>query len=108
MSSRGLDDKNNVSKRLREGWEFVRAEDHPEILAKWYMPLDTKGTLESGGLVLCKMPQEMVDQRNAHILSKTLAGLDSAENAYMRDQSEVMKKIADNKRRVVFGRDRAR
>lgn len=103
MASRGADDKNNVDKRLREGWEFVRAEDHPEILAKWHMP-PRSGTIESGGLVLCKMPQEMVDQRNATYLSRTMANMDSAETNYMRDPGEVVKKIADNKRKVVFGR----
>ena len=27
----GQDDKANMSKRIREGWEPVRAEDHPEF-----------------------------------------------------------------------------
>ena len=29
----GQDDKANMSKRIREGWEPVRAEDHPEFEA---------------------------------------------------------------------------
>lgn len=103
QSSRGNDDKLNVDKRFREGWEPVRAEDHPEILAAWHMPPRT-GLIESGGLLLCKMPEEMVRQRNETYLKRTLAGLTSAEEHYMRDSHELVKKVADNKRRVVFGR----
>lgn len=104
VSSRGVDDKLNVDKRFREGWEQVRAEDHPEILAAWHMPANKTGVIESGGLILCKMPQEMVDQRNAEYRRRTQANVNSAEEHYMRDEHELMKKFADNRRKVVFGR----
>src|SRR5512147_1259361 len=45
-ASRGLDDKSNVDKRFREGWEPVRAEDHPEILKAWRSD-QKKGIIES-------------------------------------------------------------
>ena len=82
---------------------MVRAEEHPEILEAWRMPEDTKGHLQTGGLVLCKMPREMVEQRNAEYARRTRAGLDSAEQHYMRDQSEIMKKFAENRSKRVFG-----
>lgn len=103
VSSRGTDDKLNVDKRFREGWEQVRAEDHPEILAAWHMPANKTGVIESGGLVLCKMPQEMVDQRNAEYLRRTQANASSAEEHYMRDQGELIKKFAENRRKRMFG-----
>ena len=101
-SSRGTDDKVNVDKRYREGWEPVTAEEHPEILKAWHMPA-RNGLIESGGLILCKMPQEMVDERRRFYDSKTRQGLTSAEEHYMRSDHELMKKIADNRRKVVFG-----
>lgn len=102
-SSRGTEDKLNVDKRFREGWEMVRSEDHPEILEAWHMPAKS-GFIESGGLVLCKMPEEMVEQRREYYRRRTQDGLRSAEEHYMRDSHELVKKIADNKRKVVFGR----
>lgn len=101
-ASRGTDDKNNVEKRRREGWEAVRAEDHPEILAEWRSD-QTHGLIEHGGLLLCKMPQEMVDQRRQFYDKKTRDGLNSAEEHYMRDDHELMRKISENRRKVVFG-----
>lgn len=103
QTARGLDDKLNVDKRFREGWEPVRAEDHPEILAKWHMP-PRSGLIETGGLILCKMPREMVEQRNAEYRRRTQAGLNSAEEHYMRDSHELVRKTAENRRKVVFGR----
>lgn len=103
QSSRGNDDKLNVDKRFREGWEPARAEDHPEILAAWHMDQKT-GLIESGGLLLCKMPQEMADQRNREYLRRARDQENSAEEHYMRDSHELVKKVIDNKRKVVFGR----
>lgn len=107
QSSRGVEDRNNVDKRRREGWEPVMAQDHPEILAAWHMPA-RNGFIESGGLVLHKMPKEMVEQRNAEYLRRARAEQNASEEHYMRDSDELVKKFQENRRRVVFGRDRAR
>lgn len=101
-SSRGVDDKVNVDKRIREGWEAVQAEEHPEILEEWHMPARS-GNIESGGLLLCKMPQEMVDQRTAHLARKTRDNIDAAEENYMRDNDEIVKKISQNKSKRMYG-----
>ena len=57
-----------------------------------------------GGLILCKMPQEMVDQRTRYYRDRTIAELNSAEDTYMRDSDERMKKVLEKRRQVVFGR----
>lgn len=103
-SSRGNDDTVNVDKRRREGWEPVRAEDHPEILKAWNME-PRNGLIESGGLVLYKMPQEVVDQRNRHYLHQSIDAVTSAEEHYMRDNDQIIKKFKDAKVRSTF-RDR--
>lgn len=101
--SRGTDDKTNYQKRLREGWEPVDAAEHPEMMVMLNIGQHA-GLVEVGGLILCKMPQEMVDQRTRYYRDRTVAELNSAEDTYMRDSDERMKKVLEKRRQVVFGR----
>lgn len=101
--TRNVTDKTNFQKRRREGWEPVRAEDHPEAVAGIGLEQAT-GLIEIGGLVLCKMPAEMVEQRNRYYADHARAVLDSAEQTALRDNDERMKKFAEKKRQVVYGR----
>lgn len=57
----------NVSKSLREGWEPVKVKDHPELA----MAAAPNGNVEFGGLMLCKMPTYMIEQRDAYFRSQT-------------------------------------
>lgn len=103
ISTRGIDDKGNYQKRLREGWETVRAEDHPELMTEVGVTQKT-GLVEVGGLVLCKMPQEMVEQRTRYYQNRTEEVLESAEESYLRDDHEHMRKVRERSRKAVFGR----
>lgn len=100
---RGVDDKANFQKRLREGWEKVRAEDHPELMMSLNVD-QPSGIVETGGLILCKMPEEFAAQRNAHYQRIASGQLDAAENAPMRDNDERMKKFHEKRKQTVFGR----
>lgn len=106
-STRGVDDKGNFNIRLRDGWEPVRMEDHPEVAGEWVGAPQT-GMVEHGGLILCKKPQEMVDTRAAYYYDKSVAGLNSAEEHYMRDNDEIIKKFKENRRATVFADKRSR
>jgi len=44
----------NVSTKMREGWEPVKAVDHPELMLEGNAKT---GNGELGGLMLCKMPR---------------------------------------------------
>lgn len=101
--TRNQDDKTTYQKRLREGWEPVNAADHPEMMITLNVGA-REGLVEVGGLILCKMPQEMVDQRNRYFQDRTRAELGSAEDSYMRDSDERMKKVLEKRRQIVFGR----
>lgn len=95
------------NKKQREGWEPVNIADHPELIAGLNLEIDqTHGRVEIGGLILCKMPQEMVEQRTAHYAGITRDLQTSAEEHYMRDSHELMQKVNESKRKVVFGRSR--
>ena len=106
-SMNGDGDKRNMDKRFREGWSAVRAEDHPEILQEWRMA-QTTGLIEYGGLVLCSMPEEWVAQRNNEYATQARIELQSAEENYMRDQDEIIKKFKDTRRSAVFSDRRSR
>lgn len=106
-SARGNDDKVNVDKRFREGWEPVRAEEHPEILQEWRMEQKT-GIIEFGGLILCSMPEEYVATRNNTYLERARVELNSAEEHYMRDNDEIIKKFKESRRATAFSDRKSR
>ena len=83
MEVAGETDKRNMSTRLREGWVPVTANEQPEIAAT----LGLKGTdhIEVGGVVLCKMPAEMVAQRRQYYADVNAAQMDSVNNSVLRD-----------------------
>lgn len=100
---RAVPDKPTYSKRLREGWEPIDLADYPELQA--YADHKVSGHVEVGGLIACRMPAEMVAQRNDYYRGISRQQETSAEEHYMRDSNELIKKIASNTRRVVFGQN---
>lgn len=100
--TRNVADKTNYQKRIREGWEPVFAQDHPELMMQ--IGHDGMGHVEVGGLILCKMPEEMVKQRREYYRRRTAAEMESADQQYLRDSDERMRKFAERQRQTVFGR----
>ena len=97
-------DNLNVSSRMREGWEPVKHSDHPEV----NLPADPnsrfKDGIEIGGLLLCKMPQEMVDQRNEYFKEKARAQEQAVDNNLMRQNDPRMPLFSDKKSTVTKGK----
>src|SRR5687768_17640906 len=62
-SAMGDADIKNVSSRFREGWEPVKAEDHPELEILTDPESRFKDGVEVGGLLLCQNADENVEQR---------------------------------------------
>jgi len=97
-------DNLNVSSRMREGWEPVKHSDHPEV----NIPADHNSrfedSIEIGGLLLCKMPQEMVDQRNEYYRQKAEAQEKAVDNNLMRQNDPRMPIFSDKKSTTSFGK----
>lgn len=95
-------DHGTYQKRLREGWEAVRAEDHPELMASAGFGNDRyAGLVEVGGLILCKMPLEMAEQRRQYYANYTRQKTEDADNAFLRDNNErSMLKVAEKRRQT--------
>ena len=105
VSTMGHADPRNVSSKLREGWEPVRAADHPEI--SMYLDNDNeryKDNIVVGGLMLCKTPTEMVDQRNDFYQKQADAQMRSVDSNFMRENDPRMPLFAERKSTVSFGR----
>ena len=105
VSTLGQADPRNVSSKIREGWEPVRAADHPEI--SMYLDNDNarfKDNVVVGGLLLCKTSTEMVDQRNAYYQAQADAQVRSVDNHFMRESDPRMPLFSERKTSVTFGR----
>ena len=71
VSAGGEDDSQNVSKKRREGYEYVRADEHPEFDAPTHETGKYAGVIGTGDLVLAKIPTEMSDAKKEYFEQKT-------------------------------------
>jgi hypothetical protein len=104
ISTRGQADPMNVSLKLREGWEPVKASDHPEVHLSSVENERFKDNIVIGGLLLCKAPKELVEDRNAHFQEQADAQINSVDNNFMRENDPRMPLFAERKTKVTFGR----
>ena len=103
-SMTGTVDATNVSSKIREGWEPVKASDHPEITLVSIENERFKDNIVIGGLMLCKAPQEMVDQRNDYYSQQSNAQMQSVDNNLMRENDPRMPLFNDRRSKVTFGK----
>jgi hypothetical protein len=99
----GNADNVNVSKRFREGWEPVSAEDHPELMLTSDRNSEYKGNIEVGGLLLCKSTAENIAARRQYYDELAKKQVDSVDQSYMRESDPRMPKLNENRTRVTFG-----
>ena len=105
-ATRGIDDKSNMSKRIREGYEPVRAEDYPDFEAPTVDSGSNKGVIGVGGLILAKVPVETAEERTAYFQNQAKTAMDGVDQNYMRESDARMPiKDSDIQRtsKVAFG-----
>jgi len=101
------DDRNNVHKKRREGWELVRASDHPEFDAPVIDEGKNAGCIGVGGLVLARIPEEIVAQRNSHYNKVAQTQMDAVDRDWMSENNPAMpKQKPQRKSSVTFGSQR--
>ncbi len=99
----GQMDQKNVSARLREGWEFVRADEYSDV--EW-PAIDSgrySGVIAVGGLMLARIPKETVDERNKYFAQVTQDKDDAVANDPLKDQHPSMPISNERSSRVTFG-----
>ncbi len=101
---RGEADKTNVHMRLREGYEPV----HPSEISGFDLPVIDEGThtgtVGVGGLMLAKIPEETVQERNAYFARQTDQQMHAVDNDLMKDEHPAMPISNERKTQVSFGR----
>lgn len=104
ISTLGAADPMNVSSKLREGWEPVKASDHPEITLMITENDKFKDNIVIGGLMLCKTPIEFVEDRNAYYQQQSQNQMNAVDNNFMRENDPRMPLFKERKSTVSFGR----
>ena len=93
-------DPRNLSSKLREGWEPVRIEEQPKFQLLVDPSSRYKDNIEIGGLLLCKTPEEFVEQRTAHYAKQTQAQTEAVDNNLMRQSDPRMPLFKESKTEV--------
>jgi hypothetical protein len=86
ISIAGQEHATNLSQKRRDGWEPVKAVDHPELQVVG----NKDGNVEIGGLLLCKAPKEMIESRRRYYDQKAQNQMDSVDNSFMKNSDARM------------------
>jgi hypothetical protein len=97
-------DPRNLSSKLREGWEPVRAEEQPKFQLLVDPESRFKDNIEIGGLLLCKTPIELVEQRTEYYEKQTQSQTDAVDNNLMRQNDPRMPLFNERKSSTSFGK----
>lgn len=100
----GAADPVNLSSKLREGWEPVKAAEQPQLSMLSTAAGRFKDCIEIGGLILCKMPDTMARQRDAYYVGQANQQMESIDSNFMRENDARMPLFKQRKTTVTFGR----
>lgn len=106
VATLGQNDPRNISSKLREGWEPVRIEEQP----KFRMLVDPdsrfRDNIEVAGLLLCKAPKELMEQRKEYFAHKNQSQMESVDNNFMRESDARMPLFREKRSTTSFGSGR--
>ena len=100
----GQFDPTNTSAKFREGWEPVKAESQPKMHDFADPNSRFKGNIEIGGLLLCKIPKEFMEQRAAFYRKASDDQVKALDNNFMQANDPRMPLFSERKTGVTFGR----
>lgn len=104
VSMMGAADPRNISGMTREGWEPVRIDEQPQFKLMVDPDSRFKDNIEVGGLLLCKTPQELSDQREAYFANKNAEQVQSVDNNFMRENDPRMPLFRERRSTTTFGK----
>ena len=104
-SAGGVEDRTNIAGRLREGYELVRADEYPDFAAPTVDDGRHAGVISVGGLLLARIPEETVEERNAHYQGKASDQMQAADNELLKSNahSSMLIERPIRQSRVSFG-----
>ena len=99
----GFDDTKNMSGKLREGWELVRADEYPDQDYPSLVTGKYSGVIGVGGLVLARLPEEVAKSREAYYQDQTKQRDEAVNNDVLKEQHPSMPINNERQTRVTFG-----
>jgi hypothetical protein len=107
-SARGYEDNQNIISRLRQGYELVRADEYPD----WDLPTQEDGkhagVIGIGGLLLARVPLEVVESRNKYFQRQTTDQMESVDRDLFKEEHKSMPIHKERQSRVTFGGSRGK
>jgi hypothetical protein len=101
--SMGFQDTKNVSASLREGYELVRGDEYPDSEFPVIEDGKYSGVIGVGGLLLARIPEELVKQRQDYYSSQHNDKVKAMDNDLMKEEHPSMPIDIDRQTRVTFG-----
>ena len=101
--SMGFQDTKNVSATLREGYELVRADEYPDSQFPVIEDGKYSGVIGVGGLLLARIPEELVKQRQEYYANQHNEKVKAMDNDLMKEEHPSMPIDIDRQTRVTFG-----
>ena len=101
--SMGFDDTKNMAGKLRSGYELVRADEYPGSNYPVMTEGKYKGVIGVGGLLLARIPVEIVKSRDEYFNKITQDKDTAVEQDLMKEQHPSMPINAERQTRVTFG-----
>ena len=101
--SMGFDDTKNMAGKIRSGYELVRADEYPDSEQPTIHDGKYKGVIGVGGLLLARIPEEIVESRKEYFARQTKDKSDAIDNDLMKEQHPSMPINNERQTRVTFG-----
>ena len=94
----GEEDVTNVAKKRQEGWEPVSRAECPEVAS---LIASGGANIEVGGLMLCKMPEELAASRDEYFQNQNDSAMEGVDNHWMKENDPRMPLLAPERRTTV-------
>jgi hypothetical protein len=109
MEAGGQEDRINISGKIREGYELVRADEYPDFPVPTVEDGRYAGIISVGGMVLARIPIETAEERNAYYRSRAQDQVTAADNDLMKTNAHNSMRIDRPVRqsKVTFGGHKA-
>ena len=101
--SMGFEDSKNIQGRVRSGYELVRGDEYPDADFPVVESGKYKGVIGVGGLVLARVPDEIVKQRADYYAKQHNDKVEAMDKDLMKDEHRSMPIDIDRQSRVTFG-----
>ena len=104
-STLGQSDNPNVSRRFREGYQPVKAADHPEMQLLSDVDSRFPDNIEVGGLMLCAIDKDIAEDRSEQQLDVARQQMDAVDNSFMKQSDPRMPVLrSERSTRTSFGK----